>query len=412
MSTGWLDFAMKKFLFDILVLLNILQGGLSIIPLMAVNHIGVNYLITTFLNIAYVLAFSRKIIAMPLSKYSLPIYLYLLMIFTNLLKFDRIEFSLAVILNQVSFLVLLQSFALTEKNALKSLLSPYLIYSGYNVLAIILLYVFIVFFSIDPYQNVSNAYLFTKDAEVAYFPYYLSIFRPDDTIRLALFYSGGMICGLSHEPHVVAYICMHAFFILYKTISNKNKIYLSIIYVLFVLITFSATTVISFGVILSLLLLSNFHDREKLFKVFLMFILILALGIYVLHHVDLSFLVGKITSDGGSRDYSIDRLLYVLTPSTILGTTIFTTDINGDVGLITCILNIMFYISFVYLVMKLWCSISRYKYIAFALGYLFLHSMKIVLLIYSYPFVLYMLFVLYAGLKLSVSEKAYNKMTV
>lgn len=386
---------MKRLLFSIIVLFNLLQGGISIIPFFIFNHIGVNYLIMACINMSFLFLFCRKIEVLPLSKFSLPLYLYLLVIFVNLLKFDRIEFSLSVLLNQISFFLLLRNTIFLRKHTLTVLLKPYLFYSLYNVFVIIFIYILITFCALNPYQNISTIYLFAKDNELAYFPYYLSIFRPDDTIRLAFFYVGGMICGLSHEPHVVAYICLPAFFILiFSEKFRRVRSIILIMYILFVFITFSATTILSFICVILVFLCRHFLYEKNIFATLLLIGGVLLLGWKIIGEVDLSFLTNKLTAEGGSRDYSIDRLFYAINPSTFLGSTIFTTDISGDVGLVTCILNIAFYVSFVFLIIKL---LNNYRYIGFALAfsYLFFHSMKIILLVYSYPFILYMLFVLY-----------------
>lgn len=398
-----LKYLISSFFFPLIVLFNILQGGLSIVPLCIVDHIPTNYLITSFINISYILLSGSKIKIITINKYSLPILFFFLIICFQLLHVDNFQFSTAVFLNQFTFLLLL--FSAKGKNVLSQSEKPYIIYSFYNVIIVFFVFFFIRFFGMDPLQNQSTLSLFVVDGDIAYFPYYLSIFRVDDTIRLSYFFSNGLICGLSHEPHVIGYLCMPAFYMLWYKNKKRtiNQLIIIIFYLLFILITFSVTTVLSFTAVLFAILFLSLFNKKKIYSLILITVFV-SIFIILVKNFDLSFIQQKLSDDGGSKMYSIERLLYAFMPTSILGTTIYTTDINGDIGIISCILNICFYSSLIVSIYKLLIKNSSFKYIGVSALYFLFHSLKIFLLIYRYPFTLFFLFLLYKGLS---SEKTY-----
>jgi len=233
-----------------------------------------------------------------------------------------------------------------------------------------------------------------------YFFPYVSILMKSHEIRIPFFQSEGIICGLYHEPHIVTFMTFPALFILLgrlKSIVWKLIVWFS--YLLIMLLAASTTNIGAFFACLFVMMLFV-KDMKKLVIPFIivggMFFLF-----WGLNFSDFLFVQDKM--DSGSKDYSVNTILFAFTPRTLLGSNFLSNDylfetssVLRDVGYIPFALNVIFLSIFSY---KLFCVIvlsksAWVKMVGISILYFFLHSMKIAMIAYSLSYLMFMSFLL------------------
>lgn len=394
----------------LLVLLNILNGGLSVLPLVFLfDSLPYNLVLVAILNMTWCIFNSQHIKPRLFPPTLIPFF----SILVYQIILGRFEFSATMLaLNLTFFFVLTGIIGKYSGESVRILSDTYIFYSLINVICVCLAFILILQGRLDPFSNSIEVSLLTKDDEVAFFPGYLTVLRPDDAIRVSFLPTSGLFCGFSHEPHVVGYICIPAFFmLLYRMETTRiwTKIIIIALYSFFFLITLSATSFLSMTLTITIgLFMSGRQSGHKFNWVILLALVVGAIFAFTFISDSFSFVFDKLTSEGGSKDYSEDRLSYAFTPNTFLGTTIYSNSINGDIGLITCVLNAWFYISSGLLCYRMLRNNSKEVFFyGLAFFYFLCHSMKAFLMIYRFPFTVFMVFLVYHVLNNYSTQKVF-----
>ena len=380
----------------LLVLFNIINGGLAILPFLLIDSIPYNLLLGVIFNIVWCIVNSRFIKPFFSLKTLIPFFCIL---FYQLLL-GRLEFSITILVLDISFLFVLFGMQGKYKEQALTLLSNiYIFYSICNVIGVCLSFILIQIGLLSPNTNSLYLNIITSDDGVAFFPGYLSVIRPGDTIRVSFIRYFGVFCGFSHEPHVAGYVCLPAFFLLLDKCRKIAilKVVIIFLYTLFFLITLSATSFLSVSIVtfLGLFMAGAQKGNRKCWLILVILIIIIILAASFIGEA-FSFVFDKMSASDGSGDYSKDRIAYAFSPKTLFGTTIYSTSIDGDIGVITMLLNIWYYVSAGLLCLKMLKSNNRdVFYYGLALLYFLCHSMKIFTMVYRFPYTVFLIFLSY-----------------
>ncbi|MFO3729225.1 hypothetical protein [Butyricimonas muris] len=282
---------------------------------------------------------------------------------------------------------------------------PYLLYSVYNTIVVVVVAVLIILGLVNPFSNpVENNSLMADNIQNAdytlyYFPAYLSILTPN--ARILSDYGLPMLTGLSHEPHVLNFAILPAFFLLLAVPNYKHfRPFIYIFFLATMMLSFSATAIIVFCLILGLdiiwqIIVFRKYNNLKFFAPILIIIIVCCCYFSdIVLDVILAKTKGNNTS---SMEYSANMLSYVLCPSTLLGygnlppLGFKLTDIS--IGLITALLDIVFFASIVIKCFKgVFKKNETLHYISLACLYFVIHGLKLSFLIFSYPLLIFLLF--------------------
>lgn len=381
----------------LLVLFNIINGGLSILPFFVIDSIPTNLFLGAMLNIVWCISNFTHIRPSFSPQTLVP---FICVLFYQLFL-GRLEFSMTMLVLDISFLAVLFGILGKYKDqALTFLSDVYIFYSLCNVIGVCLAFLLITFGVLDPYSNSLNLHIITYDDGVAFFPGYLTVIRPNDVVRVSFLGISGAICGFSHEPNAVGYVCLPAFFLLLNRCKNRSKLLKASIigiYILFFLVTISVTSFLSVTIVsfIGLFLAGRQKGHHKSWILLILLIVIIIAAASFIGDA-FSWVFNKMSASDGSGDYSKDRISYAFTPNTFFGTTIYTTTIDGDIGVITMLLNIWYYISAGLLCWKMLRNKNR-EIFFFGLMFLYFlcHSMKIFIMVYRYPYTLFVIFLSY-----------------
>ena len=215
---------------------------------------------------------------------------------------------------------------------------------------------------------------------------FLSILmKPNAIVRVPFFQNFGTLCGLYHEPHILAlntFPCL----ILLLGFAKKMKVRI-LIMITAIIIMFmggSATNVFVSLACLMVYFLLKFKTSKlsavlsfTLFMVVLMFYVTQSDGTFV------SFLIDRADSGNTSQQYTTDLLTYTFSPKTLLGTNFLSTSFmkdgpgGQDVGLIPCALFCIFLFLYIKNTVKMLFSANDlFRAVGFASLYYILHSLK------------------------------------
>ncbi len=283
----------------------------------------------------------------------------------------------------------------TVEVAIQEVCKPYIFFSLYNVLIVLLAAFLIGWGIINATNNEIPINSITKtnveSGQTYYFPYYISIVT--ESMRIFANLGIPMITGLSHEPHVLNYLIIPALFILLSIKKiNKYKFYLYLIFAITLLFATSTTALVCFVSLFFIdIIWSLIINREiKNILPLIIFIFIsLYFGSMIIELMKNEF-IRKTVVDTGSMGYSENLLKYILSPNSILGNgnmpSEFGYKMSGNVGLITCILDVSMFLLYLYYSLKSVLSRnSTIHYLGLACLYTLLHSLKICIHIYNYP---------------------------
>lgn len=290
----------------------------------------------------------------------------------------------------------------------KGIIKPYLYFSIYNVIAICILAI-ILKLGGNYRMNAlpSNLGLLQGHLNwdmVHYFPYYLSVaFDYHPLINIMGFPT---MTGLAHEPHIIMFLISPAFMLLLSTkMNSKIAAVLIVLYAFVVMEAVSVTAILSLTFCIFLEFLWKFYNRgftsTLMIFVFglIVFIAFIALDSYVVDQ--LLFQINyKIGGSDVSGETSANMLSYILSPSDVLGLgnspqIVGKISSKYNIGLLTSILDISLYILLMVSSLKMYCSKwEQSHYIGIAMIYLLTHGLKIFVYIFSYPYFIYMIFIL------------------
>lgn len=395
----------------LVILFNILCGGLSILPLYFIyDSTPIIDLFASFINILWLVYhkdYTSKISQLPIFIIS-----FLGVVFFQLLTGNRFLFSAAVFIMQLTFLlVLVKLHGKYGDLLIKIITDVYLSYSLANVICTILGVALILNGTLDATSNPIELNTFTKSEDMAFFPGYLTVLRPTDTIRTAFIPIENMVCGFSHEPHVVGYLCIPALFLWIVRLKSYKRLIIILLYVVFIVLTASTTSLlfVTFVFFIAVLLRPDQFGRSKIVTYAILVAIVFLVVVYQSFFIDnFSYFIDKAMDSGGSKGSSTSFFIYALMPHSLLGTNIYEfsgDDLSGDIGIPTAILNVIFYLSSFAFVLKM---IKVKNTVVFWYGlsffYFLLHSLKGMLLIYQYPYTIMMVYLSFVVFKYKDSE--------
>lgn len=296
-----------------------------------------------------------------------------------------------------------------SKNNVSMVLKPYLYYSSYNLVVILLAGLLITMGILSPTSNVMAVNSLTKvdvdSGQIYYFPGYLSIVT--ESFRVLASWGIPMITGLSHEPHVVNYIVLPSLFLL---VSNERmqkwRILVYAAFAIEIFLAYSTTAIACLGFVLIVdSLWSIFINRKVSSIIPLLIILLIVVFGFGGTFFDLIIdeFTRKTVTSTSSMDYSSDMLHYLIHPNSLFGSGNMPgamKDISSkDVGIITFILDFSFYAILLLTIFKMIMSKNRQvHYIGLACLYVALHSLKVSFLAFNYPYFVFIVFIVnYVG---------------
>lgn len=242
-------------------------------------------------------------------------------------------------------------------------------------------------------------------------------------VRVPFFQDYGMLTGLFHEPHILAYNIFPCLILLLGLVKKyTHTVLLLSTGTLFVLFCGSATNVVSLLVCLSVFLLFSFRNHFILVSIGVWIIITGILAYFRYDDTFMIFLTGRMNTNNLSYEASQNLLTYAFTPETFWGTNIFSSSMmwekakNEDVGYISFILNILFLFFYIKNVIVLLLSKDPLKKaIGYSSLYFLLHSFKMGMLMYKSSLPLLLVFLQFIILnkygRISTSGKNIQKRT-
>jgi hypothetical protein len=418
----------RKYILDFLIIVINISNVITIIPyiIFSATSMGECLVYSFMMNLIYILfRFKLRIIFPENRTKRWAIFFFLLFLLFEVIKYPLIttnkgsfEFSLFVFLNNFIFFILLYNcfieylHILGYRKAINLVIYYYIIFCLYIIITTDFCWFLLNTEVISPYSNsvfwaIMNSNVSEAKAEY-FFPGNLSILLITKS-RIPLLQEYGVLCGLSHEPHVVNFMISPSLFFIFS-LNNKNNIITSLLiflYGLFFLITVSATNILTLLIVLLFIyILRSYNTKKSMILNNVLIFLIVFFIIILLENNDnivaeiSNFLDSKLnptSTDSSSVEYSKERIFFTLKPSSVIGGTIFSTSLDserGDIGLIPCILNILFLSSFIFSIIKLLGSKDKNLfYIGIGVLYFLIHSSKTNLLNYIYPFTVFIIFI-------------------
>lgn len=248
-----------KTILDGIVLLMNITYGMSFLKVWFLDILGlptyIDILLLTFC--CYILRFGFVLRILPSKRAVLP-KLLLLILFMDFIQnifykdgliigFARLVF----LINTLFFMEYLYAIYLENKLSKEPLrkVTVYFEYYGfYNIIVVCLSAFFFLLGIISTTDNILPVTSLTNSNEnfggFYSFPAYLSIAQVSDEIRVLGAFGVPLLCGLSHEPHVLALLVGPAFFLLlYKCKDRIN--YILFIYLLLIIMLLAAASVTS-----------------------------------------------------------------------------------------------------------------------------------------------------------------------
>ena len=316
---------------------------------------------------------------------------------------SRGAYSFLILLMMGSFMLLL-ILAIKKRGdeVVQLFIFTYVLFSIFVILTTIVAYL-LVFFDIINLGNPFSSYLFDSNeraGSVYYFPAHLSIIQTPE-IRIPFVQKYGLFCGLFHEPHVANYyIAPGVFFSFYFVEGKLKRLIFILLYLVFVLASFSTTNILVLLIILFLYIIKSGSPIKIIISVTLLMVIVWYSSETILAYQVMEEVGFKLNGvDSGSMEYSTDRFRFLLQPTSFFGSTLYTTAISPktDVGIIPFLLNILFvtvlFLKGIILYLKADSS-SKEFFLALGCMYFILHSMKTNALNYQYTYLVFIILVI------------------
>lgn len=295
-------------------------------------------------------------------------------------------------------------------NSLNILIEPYCLYYCVSVVVIIASAILIGAGFISPTDNpITENRLMNNNINnygtYYYWPAHLSVVSLSTRIELFENVPIPLLCGFSHEPHVLAHSIYPAFFLIYFYIRKKSELLkLTLIFSLIILqlLAFSTTALICMGLVL-LLDFFIYSSKPQTIKIIILIVSCLLLYIislkFNLFNQILNESISKVSGEDHSKSYSTGLLIYGLYPKGIIGDGIYLEPstiknfLSGNIGLISSILINLIYTIFAFKsFLNFKSRNSLCHFIGLATLYFTFHSLKLGCLIFNYPMMFYMIF--------------------
>lgn len=286
---------------------------------------------------------------------------------------------------------------------------PAYIYIKFNflVLSLTVLNWGLIYFGIIDYTNYPmpsgfSTYIDNNASELGsryYAPLYLTIIEesPKNIGLISLFAS---FSGISYEPHIAMFFLTPSWLLLYKNhrFSRLFKFIFNIFFIFFLFISFSVTSFLS---LLIVFILFSFKNIAGFIRMILLsiFIIIVLSFFNIGEFIGFEYFIDKIFGKGGSSEYSVNFLKYIINPKSFFGYGAFNVPypytLYNDIGLLSTFLISAFYFIILFISIK---RLVSNKIIINGVGlaglYFIFHSMKIPQLVLTMPFTVYILFLL------------------
>lgn len=223
--------------------------------------------------------------------------------------------------------------------------------------------------------------------------------------RVPFFQEHGMLSGLFHETHLMAFNVMPCLILLLGYSRNTITRWVIVITAVFIMLfAGSATCVLVVGACLILFLVINSRRRLIGSIIGAGAIALLVIAYISIDSTFLEFFLGRLDEGSGSQQYSVSLLEWTFSPRTLMGSNFLATDyveamqtssvIAKDVGFIPFFLNIAFVLFYLRDTVKLVLTRDRIcKAVGFASLYLILHSAKIGMTLFAQTLPLLMIFI-------------------
>lgn len=409
-----------------------LSTSYSIVPYMLFTpNRYINAIIITLLTITYtIFRFKPSLFIKGHSAFKIYVCLHLLCCVAA--YFTNTGFSSAIVylLSNVSFFYLLYCVYRYNyktggnKVAIISVIKPYFVIVSITLLGCAVMFTLLKM-GFNPMKNdISFKYdLFSDNATKFlanyYYPLYISIVETNSIdIRLPFFQDTGFITGIYHEPHIMTFMTFPALFLMLFLFREKKRFQwvVVVLYVLQLCLAGSTTNIAAFLICVIVFLLYTF--KSSLSKSIGLLLFLLLCVIVVVSTIDLTlfdFIFKKIES--GSMTYSMSTIDFALKPRTIFGTSFFNLGYLNvgseaarmDVGYVPFIMNILFLITCIYYMAKLFKSKSKFKLaVLLTCVYFFAHSAKVAMVTYSLTMLIYVIFLAFITTQLSDKEEIFE----
>lgn len=291
------------------------------------------------------------------------------------------------------------------------IIKPYVYLSVYNIVVVILCAFLILSGVLSETDNLMSVNSLTYDnvvnsSGVYYFPGHLSLCTTNS--RVLMDFGVPMLTGLTHEPHVLCMLILPSLFLLYrKKYSTIFKIGILVSYLIIMVISTSTTSFVCMAIVLVLEeLWSVFIGKNSIIQAVLIIGIIVFIAIrgHFVTNLILEMVTERTTAgsaSSGSMDYSAAMLEYVVTPTNIFGHGnmpggVGQQVLNNQIGLVTCLMDLGLYVWFLVIIVRNVLSKNPTKhYVGMAILYFALHLLKLSYAILTYPYFIFMLFVLW-----------------
>lgn len=322
---------------------------------------------------------------------------------THLLKTLLSGFGLISFWLVMSNIYSKRKFVLGAEDAISSIIKPYVYVC--LIIASLSNFVFLLWQLniVDLFQNPipANFSTFIDNNTINYGASYFSPLNITIVTAERRLGSLATFCGISYEPHIAAYFATPAMFLLHgiTDISKLKKILYTTMFIVFLFTAQSGTNALMLIFLILLMAMKPLFIDRKFMLTFLLVIFIIGGLLYGLNNINDIYVLKKIASRGDSADYSINFLTYAISPTTLWGDGVFNVpypyaDID-NIGLFFSLLIISFYsLGYLGSFKAIFQRNILTQYVGFAALYFFLHSLKIVQLIFVFPFTVFILFLL------------------
>lgn len=306
-----------------------------------------------------------------------------------------------------------------EHHGIFRVINAYSAYMYYTIFTIALSSILIITTIVPPYTcQLGINSLFKSNMETMnatyYFPGFLSVVYQTPSIFLSLF-NFPSLSGLSHESQAMYFTIYPAVFLMLYKNNEHTERNIILIFIITTIITTSLTAALCFIITYSFHLLWKFKNKNQ-FKSALLIVSFIFISILFIINSHLSEIItaffiqkANFDSDGSSGSYSLNLLLYIISPSAILGQGIFSStsdqalQYSMNCGYVSSIMIISFYIMFIYTSIK---NIFSNRLLCHAIGlsslYFISHSFKYGISIFNNNYIFFMVFLL------SLAEKVRN----
>ena len=296
---------------------------------------------------------------------------------------------------------------------IKRIMWPYFSFAAYNAFIVTILFIWF-FLGLDYLQNPLPYDLSTIEDNTLngiqyYFPYYLSVASDYHPM-----FGYPVFTGLFHEPHIINFFSLPALF--WGTLLVRNTKLRFLVICCFIALlanTISTTAIVCVGVVwFTETIWSAIISRKYMFFLLTSLLMIFAIITFANYFDEvITLMTFKMEGGDSSQGTSSTMLKYLMSFDQLIGEgncpQKYGEALKGQsAGMITAILDFSLFFYMLFLTVK--SVISRDKklhYIGLGCLYFLLHCLKVNYLAFQYPYLAYILFVIYIQDKYSTSKK-------